>query len=238
MATRRKTSDDTLNTMTWLLTYSDMITLLLTFFVLLITMSSLEVAKVKEFQTSTVDAMGILLEGRASEMQPKQIVASGERIDEQVLGTERFLKQYAGLKTQLLKENERGDVEFKKLERGMSIILRDDLLFQSGEAAVSPGGISVLNTISASFKDFDGEVMVEGHTDNMPIRTDDFPSNWELSTTRAVTVLRQFSENLGIDPAKLSAVGYADTRPIVPNESPENQRINRRVEIILVPNII
>lgn len=238
MATRRKASEDNLNTMTWLLTYSDMITLLLTFFVLLLTMSSLEVAKVKEFQTATVNAMGIMLEGKTAEMRPDQIVASGERIDEKMLKTERFLKQYAGLKTKLLKEYERGDVEFKKLERGMSITLRDDLLFKSGEAAVSPAGISILSTISESFKDFDGEVMVEGHTDNLPIKTEAFPSNWELSTARAVSVLRQFSDNLGIDPAKLSAVGYGETKPVVPNDSPGNQRVNRRVEIILVPNII
>lgn len=238
MATKRRASEDTLKTMTWLVTYSDMITLLLTFFVLLLTMSSLEAAKVKEFQTATINAMGMMLEGKTSDIRPKQIVASGERIDEKVLNTDRFLKQFAGLKTRLLKEHERGDVEFKKLERGMSIVLRDDLLFRSGEAVVSPGGIAVLSAIGESFKDFDGEVMVEGHTDNLPIRTDAFPSNWELSAARAVTVLRQFSDSLGIDPAKLSAVGYGDTKPIVPNDGPDNQRINRRVEIILVPNII
>jgi chemotaxis protein MotB len=96
----------------------------------------------------------------------------------------------------------------------------------------------VLKQIGNSFKNFEGSVLVEGHTDNLPIDTERFPSNWELSTARAVSVVRYLTEEVGINPVNLSAVGYGDTKPRVPNDTPENRRKNRRVKIILVPQIV
>ena len=80
--------------------------------------------------------------------------------------------------------------------------------------------------------------MVEGHTDNVPINTARFPSNWELSTARAVSVVRYLSEVVGVEPDRFSAVGYGDTKPKGSNDTPKNRKKNRRVEIILVPQII
>ncbi len=234
---RKRGSDEPSNSMGWMVTFSDLITLLLTFFVLLLTMCSLEAGKIEQFQAACTEAMGVLLEGKFSHVEERIITSSKKRIDEKVIKTDNVLRQFAGLKTILLQENEQGAVEFKELENGLSIILRDNLLFRTGHAEIYPAGKAVLRTIGNTVRNFEGSVLIEGHTDNVPIKTKRFPSNWELSTARAVSVVRFITEEVGVDPAKFSAVGYGDTRPKVPNDTPTNRRRNRRVEIILVPQV-
>ena len=235
---KRKSKEESEDTQKWMVTFSDLITLLLTFFVLLLTMCSLEAGKVEQFQAACTEAMGILLEGKYSEVQQRIITSSKRRIDEQALKMENILKQFSGIKTVSVREDKGGRLEFKELERGLSIVMKDDLLFDSGKSAINSEGISLLKDMGRKFEQFDGTVIVEGHTDNVSIRTDKFPSNWELSISRAVNIVRFLAEEVGINPSKMSAVGYADTKPLVPNDTPENQRRNRRVEIILVPQII
>jgi chemotaxis protein MotB len=221
-----------------MVTFSDLITLLLTFFVLLLTMCSLEAGKIEQFQAACTEAMGVLLEGKYSQVEDRIITSSKKRIDEKVIKTDNFLKQYMGLKTKLLNENKRGNIEFEELERGLSIIIRDDFLFRIGRSEINRAAMSVLEEVGTIIGDFEGRVVVEGHTDNVPITTRQFPSNWELSTGRAVTIVKHLTEVVGVDPVKCSAVGYGDTRPKVPNDTPHNRRKNRRVEIILVPKIV
>lgn len=235
---KRKSEEEAADTMKWMVTFSDLITLLLTFFVLLLTMCSLEAGKVEQFRTACSEAMGVLLEGKYSELQERILTSSKRQIDEQALKMENVLKQFSGIKTMLLSEDKGGRLNFKELERGLSIIIRDDLLFGSGKSEINPEGISVLRDIGSKFENFEGKVIVEGHTDNISISTEKFPSNWELSIARAVNIVRFLAEEVGVKPMKMSAVGYADTKPVVSNDTPENRRRNRRVEIILVPQII
>ena len=235
---KRKSEEEAADTMKWMVTFSDLITLLLTFFVLLLTMCSLEAGKVEQFRTACSEAMGVLLEGKYSEVQERILTSSKRQIDEQALKMENVLKQFSGIKTMLLSEDKGGRLNFKELERGLSIIIRDDLLFGSGKSEINPEGISVLRDIGSKFGNFEGKVIVEGHTDNISISTEKFPSNWELSISRAVNIVKFLAEEVGVKPMKMSAVGYADTKPVVSNDTPENRRRNRRVEIILVPQII
>jgi chemotaxis protein MotB len=235
---KRKSKEETEDTMKWMVTFSDLITLLLTFFVLLLTMCSLEAGKVEQFQAACSEAMGILLEGKYSEVQQLIITSSRKQIDEQALRVENILKQFSGIKTMLVSEDKGGRLKFKELERGLSIVMKNDLLFNSGKSEINPEGISVLRDIASKIENFEGEVIVEGHTDNVSIRTEKFPSNWELSISRAVNIVRFLAEEVGIKPIKMSAVGYADTKPVVSNDTPEKRRRNRRVEIILVPQTI
>ena len=234
---KRKSEEENAETMGWMITFSDLITLLLTFFVLLLTMCSLEAGKIKQFQSVTVEAMGVLLEGKLSEVEDRIIVSSKKRIKSNILITENILESFSGARNVFLLENEKGRIKFKEIERGFSIVIRDDLLFPSGESEINPEGISVLRKIGNAFKDFEGEVVVEGHTDNVPIHTEMFSSNWELSIARSVSVVKYLAEEVGVRSGKLSAVGYSDTKPVVPNDTPENRCQNRRVEIILVPRI-
>lgn len=235
---KRKSKEEAADTMKWMVTFSDLITLLLTFFVLLLTMCSLEAGKVEQFQAACSEAMGVLLEGKFSEVQERIITSSKRQIDEQALRMENILKQFSGIKTMLISEDEGGRLKFKELERGLSIVMKNDLLFNSGKSEINPEGISVLRDIGSKFENFEGKVIVEGHTDNISISTEKFPSNWELSISRAVNIVRFLAEEVGVKPMKMSAVGYADTKPVVSNDTPENRRRNRRVEIILVPQII
>ena len=235
---KKRSSEESSNSMGWMVTFSDLITLLLTFFVLLLTMCSLEAGKIEQFQAACTEAMGVLLEGKYSQVEERIITSSKKRINENAIKADNFLKQYSGLKTVLLEENARGTLEFEELEHGLSIIIRDDFLFRSGNAEINPAGFSVLKKIGKTIKDFQGTVMVEGHTDNLPIRTAQFPSNWELSTGRAISVVKYLTGTVGVEPEKFSAVGYGDTKQKVPNDTEKNRERNRRVEIILVPQII
>jgi chemotaxis protein MotB len=108
-------------------------------------------------------------------------------------------------------------------------------LFDSGSATLKPEGIKVVKKLAETLKDYpDTVIHSEGHTDNKPISTGRFPSNWELSTARATAVIRTL-QNQGISPERLIAIGYGDTRPAVPNADAESRSKNRRVEIIVVP---
>jgi len=235
---KKKSSEESSNSMGWMVTFADLITLLLTFFVLLLTMCSLEAGKIEQFQAACTQAMGVLLEGKYAQVEERIITSSKKRIDEHVIKTDSFLNQFTGIKTKLLDEDKMGNIEFEELEHGLSIIIRDDFLFSIGRSEINQAATSVLEEVGTIIGDFEGRVIVEGHTDNIPITTRQFPSNWELSTGRAVTIVKHLTEVVGVDPAKCSAVGYGDTRPKVPNDTPNNRQKNRRVEIILVPQLV
>ncbi len=112
--------------------------------------------------------------------------------------------------------------------------LSDHALFDIGMADISPKAIPLLKKVGAIIAGSPYEVRVEGHTDDVPIKTARYPSNWELSTARAVTVLRYFIETCGISSRRLSAEGFAEYHPVAPNDSIENRAQNRRVEIIFL----
>jgi len=117
--------------------------------------------------------------------------------------------------------------------QGTHITFEDFLLFSFGKADINPGGLAFLEKMAALIQKIPYPVRVEGHTDNVPIHTVRYPSNWELSIARAVSVVKYFAESGRINPQRLSAVGDGQTRPLVPNDSPANRTRNRRVEIVL-----
>ena len=126
-------------------------------------------------------------------------------------------------------------LRFRVDDRGLVItILSDRILFPSGSADLAAEGVTVLDSVAAALGDFDNDVVVEGHTDEQPIRTARYPSNWELSTARASAVLRQLIERNGLDPKRLSAAGYADQQPVDDGHDAEARAHNRRVELVVV----
>jgi flagellar motor protein MotB len=125
------------------------------------------------------------------------------------------------------------EVAVASTHRDLVITLRDALLFDSGKADLRGEVLPILEKVTMmAVRQTNFNIEVMGHADNVPIARPEFPSNWELSTARASRVARQLIEN-GVDPARLSVKGYGDSRPLVPNTTPENRRINRRVEIRL-----
>lgn len=126
-------------------------------------------------------------------------------------------------------------VGFRREARGLVVsIVSDSVLFGEGAADVRAGGINILDVVADALQDRPNSIIVEGHTDSRPISTAEYPSNWELSTARATSVLRFLSEDRGISTGRLSAAGYADTRPITDGDDPESLARNRRVEIVVI----
>ncbi|MFN3830097.1 MAG: OmpA family protein [Tepidimonas ignava] len=127
------------------------------------------------------------------------------------------------------------EVQLLRREDGLIFRIPSEVLFSAGEAELTPAGRAVIDRLLPTINRLpDYTIVVEGHTDNVPIQTVRFPSNWELSAARAGSVVRHL-EARGINPTRLRATGYADTRPIAPNDTPANRALNRRVEITLEP---
>jgi chemotaxis protein MotB len=127
---------------------------------------------------------------------------------------------------------EQGKVRVIETSRGVSIEINDSILFSPGQALLQPQLTKAMRAIADVLVPTEFPVTIEGHTDNVPIKTTQFPSNWELSAVRATTVLRLFSE-AGVASDRLTAIGYADTRPVEPNVLADGRARNRRVTIMI-----
>ncbi|WP_355660192.1 flagellar motor protein MotB [Halomonas salifodinae] len=151
-----------------------------------------------------------------------EALAGAERLQEEVsarLGEARELPSLEG-------------VEISPVAEGLNLRIQDRLLFDSATAELSEAGRELIERLVAIIQRHEGTVSVEGHSDDRPIFTDRFPSNWELSSARAIVILRQL-ERAGVDASRLRAIGYGETRPLADNDSPEGRAANRRVEVIV-----
>ena len=183
--------------------------------------------KVKDcnrFQAENAD-----LRGQVDELKTKT--------NEQLNDLERAKKD---LEESLKKEIGEYKAKLKMTERGLVITFLSEVFFDSGKDIVKSGGQSALDKVAEVLnKDVSASsVAVEGHTDNVPIKHSGWKSNWELSSARALAVLHYLIDQDKIDPARLSAVGYGEFKPIIPNDTVENKQKNRRVEIVILPSKI
>ncbi|MBW2436679.1 MAG: flagellar motor protein MotB [Deltaproteobacteria bacterium] len=228
------------NSARWLTTFNDLVTLLMVFFVLLFTMSSVDAKKMQDFQFALQSGLGILKAGRNVDISIKttQPVEDMSHILTQAEGTKRSKKDepLSGLASDALIKSLTADFGIKviPINEGIRLSFEDQILFDFGKAHINPDGHALLNRVAKVIQKRQDAVRVEGHTDNIPIRTPRFPSNWELSVARAVNVVKYFVELGNIDPRRLSAVGYGESRPLVANDTPANRMQNRRVEILLL----
>lgn len=130
-----------------------------------------------------------------------------------------------------------GSVAFRTEARGLVVtVVTDQVLFAAGSAALQREGLGILGSLGQVLADFGHEITVEGHTDSVPINTPQYPSNWELSTSRATAVARYLIETAGLEPDMVSASGFADTHPLDTNDTAEGRARNRRVEIVILAN--
>lgn len=180
-------------------------------------------------------------------LQAREDQATIERLEKRVVELESILeKQKAAvqdlsaqadqLEQKLKEEIEKGEIRLKRYKTKMIINIDNSICFDSGSAILKKDVKHSLDKIAESLRDFpDNNIQIEGHTDNVPIHTARFPSNWELSAARALAVLRYLENRKILDPQRLSAVGYGQYHPIVPNDTAENRRLNRRVDIVILP---
>ncbi len=241
------------NSERWLLTYADMITLLVAFFIMLYSMSVMNQAKFQQLAISVRSGFGestlngvptIFSRGGGLNATPSIMNSSkpGQTSNQDFVKSAKAQqdangldKAYAAVKAYIKKNHMEKTMQVVRNERGVVVtVMTDKMLFASGQADLRPEELNLLKTVAGAARIVpQNPVRVEGHTDSLPIRTARFPSNWELSTTRATTVLRYF-ESCGVAADRLEASGYADQRPLAANDSEEDRARNRRVEIVLL----
>ena len=248
----------------WLITYADMITLLMVLFIVLYSISQVDLAKFRRLKEGVAGGLGGpaaagALEGGAGPLEggggvfdvglngtapvtsaqaaqtalaAAQARAAGARQQRAVLqGAQREIQR------SLDKEGLGATVKFRLESRGLVVtIVSDRVLFEPGQADLRHEGREVVDKLAAAIGRLPNKLAVEGHTDNVPI-SGRYASNWELSTARATTVLRELIERHGISPSRLSAAGYADERPVAVNDTVDGRAANRRVELVVMADV-
>lgn len=221
---RKKKEKKEVKTDAWIATYSDTITLLLTFFILLYSFSSVNEKKL----ASVASALNSLLTGNSSNTI---MDGQGEMLETPEVTAPSMYDQVK----EFIEKNDLEDVaEIKNDTRGIVIQLKDSILFESGKADLIPQSKDVLDKISPLLSSLDNNFIIEGHTDNVPINTYEFKDNRDLSSSRANSVIRYFTQIKGLDNTKFQSAGYGEFKPLVDNSTEENRSKNRRVNILIV----
>lgn len=219
---------ETAGMMRWLLTYADMITLMLALFIILFSMSTISKSKVQKFAhevTAGFDNVWSVNQPPDGGVNGTQTLNSSSSVP----AIEKNLQQYVA-KNHLSKS-----VQIHLDHRGLVItLLSDKSYYNSGSAQLRPQTEKILDAVAGFLKKNDNLIRVEGNTDNVPIATSEFPTNWELSTARAVNVVRYLHEVDNLSPTRLSASGYGEFHPRTANATPEQRQENRRVDIVLL----
>lgn len=224
----------------WMVTFSDLVMLLLTFFVLLLTMSSMDTKKLKEaFMQLGGEAAGIL------ELTSSRAITSLNKFIKKYKETDSMLVIDHDLVAELLiptegseKNLEEAVGNLEKLidiiddERGIIVSFQDNIMFYPGSAKLRQEAFPVLDSIAGAIIACPNDIVIMGHTDNIPPHNKKYKSNWELSSCRGLTVLEYFLKVQELSPYRFSVGGYGASRPGRPNNTPENRALNRRVEII------
>ncbi len=240
MAKRKKIEEPEPGAPGWMVTYGDMMSLLLTFFVLLLSFATLEERKVKEAISSLKGALGVLPQSRAQRARPDPrpvTIVKPVRQDE-------IKEKVRKLRKELRSRGVEKHVQVGEREKGiLNIRLSSSLLFRSGSAELLESAYPVLEEVAdllrEHLEDFGSNVRVEGHTDDVPISprlTSVFPTNWELSVARALSVMRFLTDRTALPADHFGVAGYGPYKPIKrPVSLEENRKHNRRVEIVAIP---
>lgn len=210
-ARKRNNNNEEDNIHRWLISYSDFLTLLFTFFVALYALSSMDLIKAEKMTTSLRKVFKVIDEPISFEEDRNKAIIEDLR---------KLLNDVSG-------------VDIRSGPRGIVITLPDIFLFSSGSAELKPEAYEPLTRIAEKLKEIPGKISIEGHTDNIPISSSIYKSNWELSAARASSVLH-FLLQKGLNPDRFMIAGYGEYRPIESNETAEGRAKNRRVEIIIL----
>ena len=242
---RRKRQPERPNHDRWLISYADFITLLFAFFVVLYASSRVDqyrVVQVAAAMRVAFQELGLFApQSRAVNLQPDQTAVSGRQAalrgsvgigqNQSDPGSLVALKQR--LEKVLGPEIAKHTVGIRFGRGGLVISLEELGFFDSGSVKLRKGSEATLNRIAEALRPMPNEISIEGHTDNVPIHNSQFASNWELSTARAVEIVRLFITRYGFSPDRLSAAGYSEYHPIASNSTAEGRQLNRRVDVVV-----
>jgi len=241
----------------WLATFADLMSLLMCFFVLLLSFSEMDLQKYKQVAGSMKMAFGVqraveadtiprgtsVIKQEFSPGKPEPTVMNvvKQQTDNDVRPEISFtppipdnVKEMQELLESTLAEEIQSDIlEVLVYEDGVMIRVRESDAFPSGSAELQSGFIPVLDKLQSFLRETEGRIIVSGHTDNLPINTIAYPSNWVLSAARSASVVHYLAEISFTDPSRIEIRAFADTQPVAPNDSAENRSKNRRIEINL-----
>ncbi|QEM69639.1 OmpA family protein [Geobacter sp. FeAm09] len=237
----------------WLVSYGDFITLLFAVFVTLYAMSQTDKKKVEEVMQSLQQSFGMVTAGAPAPkinviqskpisviptIKPEMSIAPSGRARSGQARTRAEEKDFRQIKSSieayLVKQGAQSKVNLTITRRGLIVSLKEAGFFDSGQAQIKQSAYELLNTIAEVMTQYNNPLRIEGHTDNIPISTAQFPSNWELSASRATNVLKYLLKYYDAEPEKISATGYGEFRPVTDNSTPENRAKNRRVDMVLL----
>jgi chemotaxis protein MotB len=244
---RRKAHEEHENHERWLVSYADFITLLFAFFVVMYAISTLNEGKYRVLADALVVAFrhDPVVTAQSNGLAPMNRTSSGAPTRPVVKPQVDPLRKQKGEKMLALAKNisealkplvQSGQVRLTQLPHGLAVEINASVLFAPGQAALQPESVAALETVAKLLADAPQQVRVEGHTDNLPIASLQYPSNWELSSARAASVVRLFTAT-GVDPVRLSAVGYAENKPVETNDSPDGRARNRRVTLLILEDL-
>jgi chemotaxis protein MotB len=217
--------------MRWLLTYADMITLLLAFFVILYAISKLDAKKYEALVSALRGAFG----GPTPAASGSGVGgATLPRVDPMPPRQDVVFEIVERLQAALEAELGAGRVQIERNPRGVLLRFQDTLLFDVGKADLRTDARALLDKVAATIAPLPYPIEAEGHTDTLPIRSGPYPSNWELSVARATAVVRYLVEAHGISPTRLAARGVAEHKPLFPNDPARGEPRNRRVELTII----
>ena len=211
----------------WLLTYSDLITLLLALFVVLYSMTKVDLEKFNHVRN---EFALIFQESAQKEIDLKPSDETSAKLPITFPVMEAAAKEIVKAAKRIAPDQ---DIDLVYGKKGLSIRIPDSLLFSSGSIELSNNAKSFLNQIAPALLESDKAITIEGHTDNTPIANEMFPSNWELSVRRSVSVVRYLTEFAKMPSAQIEAAGFGEFKPVMTNETAEGRQKNRRVEIVL-----
>ncbi|HEX7097170.1 MAG TPA: OmpA family protein [Acidimicrobiales bacterium] len=264
---RHEEHEEHVNHEAWVIPYADMLTLLMGLFLVLWSMSTTDMAKLEALRESLAEGFGLgssatpsIIDGGSDGLleagdglgvtaaradDPTELERARqalEREEQHARAVAAANKQLADIERMILESAQEagvGDaIGTRREERGLVVtVVTDEVLFSPGSADLAPDGKAVLDALVPALRRFDNPLAIEGHTDNVPINTSRFPSNWELSTARATSVLRYLVDVHGFAAHRMTASGYGEQRPIGDNATAEGRAANRRVELVVLANV-
>ena len=241
MAKKKRVEKD--NAERYLVPYADLLTLMLAFFVVLYAMSSVDEKKMETLGESFASAFNVSPQSQPAGFE-KQIHTREQRkpVSQEEIKQMKSVSEQNNLRElkkqideKIKEEHLEKDVSTNLNETGLRILLTNRVLFETASATlVNESSKKLIKDIGIILIGIDNPVSIEGHTDNIPIKTEEFDSNWELSSSRDLTILKEMTKNkIGLNPGNFSATGYAEFKPLTENESAEGRQVNRRVEIVI-----
>ena len=264
---RRSHEEEHVNHERWMVTYADMLTLLLVLFIVLYAISQVNTSKFNELKTSLSSAFGngqspvinggtgpidgntvsvdqSVVDSKLAIPNPaggaKQPVNLAKNVDADAALREldEFKKIEAAIKASLAKRGLSGAAEFTIDERGLVVtLITNELVFTGNSAVLEPQGAVLLNAVTPALVRIDNQIQVDGHTNQQNVSTAPYPSGWELSSARASSVVRYLIEHGHVAASRLSAAGYSDQRPLLPASDPRSITRNRRVDIVVLSKL-